>query len=129
MMTPLEALQDMDLLVRQVMAAPPEIRTLAVWAVAEIDKQIAAKRNPTLHSMMQAVDDRLMAGIVADSRRGVSQPASLASRPDAPPPPERPKGTGWQDDIGFPDRSRDFEQMDAIVASQVGGPNDTSRLK
>ena len=79
--------------------------------------------------MREAVPDSLMAGIVADSRRGVSDPRSIASAPGAPPPPERPKGTGWQVDVGFPDRSRDFEQMDAIVAGMVGGPNDTSRLK
>jgi hypothetical protein len=33
------------------------------------------------------------------------------------------KGTGWQKDTGFPDRSRDFELMDAIVERHVGGPN------
>jgi len=128
-MTVIEALSDMERLATQVLAAPPELRALCWWAVAEIDRQKFARANPTLAAMREAVPDSLMAGIVADSRRGVSDPRSIASAPGAPPPPERPKGTGWQVDVGFPDRSRDFEQMDAIVAGMVGGPNDTSRLK
>jgi hypothetical protein len=127
-MTPIEALQDMERLVKQVIASPPEIRTLVWWAVAEIDRQIAAKRNPTLHAMMEAVPPALMRDIVNDQRRGVAAPASMASTPDAPPSPER-RGTGWQQDHGFPDRSRDFELMDRIVESQVGGPNDTRKLR
>jgi hypothetical protein len=78
--------------------------------------------------MAAAVPDSLMRDLVADQRRGVSAPASIASVPGAPPAPERVRGTGWVE-AGFPDRTRDFERMDAIVAGMVGGPNDTSRLR
>jgi hypothetical protein len=126
-MTIEEALHSPDLL-QGLMAAPTSVKRLAFWAIWEIDKQRAAKRNPTLAAMREAVPDSLMAGIVADSRRGVSEPASMTATPGAPPPPERPRGTGWAEPY-IPDRTNDFELMDRIVESQVGGPNDTSRLK
>jgi len=42
--------------------------------------------------MSRAVDDKLMREIVADSRRGVSQPSSLIEEPKAEP---AKRGTGW----------------------------------
>jgi hypothetical protein len=88
-MTPLEALRDMDLLASQVIAAPPEIRALAWWAIIEIDRQRNARLNPTLAAMQQAVPDTLMRDLVNDQRRGVSEPSSLALKRDAKPEPER----------------------------------------
>jgi hypothetical protein len=125
-MTIEEALQDMDLLLSQLIAAPRELRTLALWGLIEIDRQRAAQRNPTLAAMRAAVPDSLIRDIVADGLRGVSEPRSLAS---VPPSAERPRGTGWQEHHGFPDRTRDFQLMDNLVAGMIGGPNDTSKLK
>jgi hypothetical protein len=96
-MTPLEALSDMERLRSSWAASPPEIQCLVVFAVAEIDRQLAARRNPGLAAMTEAVPDKLMREIVSDSRRGVAAPSSLASKPDAPPPEPRPRGTGWRD--------------------------------
>jgi hypothetical protein len=93
-MTPIEALHDLELIVKHLHTAPSEIRTLVVWAVAEIDRQRLAYRNPTQAAMMEAVPDQFMRSIVADQRRGVSAPASMASTPGARPEPPRP-GTGW----------------------------------
>jgi hypothetical protein len=114
-----EALHSPDLL-QGLMAAPTSVKRLVFWAIWEIDKQRAAKRNPTLVAMMEAVPTDLIQSVVADNRAG---------RPEPRPMVEMSRGTGWQDNIGFPDRSRDFEMLDRIVESQVGGPNDTSRLK
>jgi len=77
-----------------------------------------------LAAMVAAVPDRLVADIVGDARR---QSALKPLNPDTPKPQQ--KGTGWRDETGFPDRTHDFELMDRIVESQVGGPNDTSKLK
>jgi hypothetical protein len=99
-----------------------------MWALCEIDRQNAARRNPGLAAMVEAMPDRLMRDIVNDQRRGVASPSSLASKPDAP-QPESKKGTGWQEDHAFPDRTKEFELMDRMVASQIGGPNDTRRLR
>jgi hypothetical protein len=38
-MTPFEALSDLERLVRQLNASPPEIQCLVWWAVGEIDRQ------------------------------------------------------------------------------------------
>src|SRR3974390_1423336 len=97
-----EALRSPDL-IQELIAAGPAVRHLALWAVAEVDRRQLARRNSTLAAMQNAVDDRLMADIVNDSRRGVSSPSSLATTPDAPKPPEPVRGTGWQDDRGFSD--------------------------
>ena len=126
-MTIEEALHSPDLL-EGLMAAPPSVRRLVFWAVFEIDKQRFAKANPTLHSMMQTVDNQLMAGIIADQRRGVCEPASLTTTPGAPPPPEPQRGTGWVQPH-IPDRTNDFALMDRLVEGMVGGPNDTRKLK
>ena len=124
-MTPLEAVQNMDVVSKHLLSCPPEIKVLVVFAVAEIDRQLAAHRNPTLAAMRDAVPDNLMRSIVADQRRGVASPSSLASKPDAP-VPESKRGTGWVE-TSFPDRTNQFELMDRIVASQVGGPNNVRR--
>jgi hypothetical protein len=33
------------------------------------------------------------------------------------------RGSGWQKEAGFPDKRREWELVDSIVAYQVGGPN------
>jgi hypothetical protein len=121
-MTLSEALSDMDRLSASWSASPPEIQCLVRFALNTIDRELAAMRNPTLSAMLDAVPNSLMASIVADQRRGVSSPSSLASTPDAP-----KKGTGWVE-TSFQDRTNQFELMDRIVASQVGGPNNARRF-
>jgi hypothetical protein len=96
-MTLAEAVSDMERLYSSWAASPPEIKRLVLFALAELDRQRAAARTPTLAAMMEAVPDNLMASIVADQRRGVAAPSSLASNPNAPQPEPRPKGSGWQD--------------------------------
>ena len=127
-MTVIEALSDMERLATQVLAAPPELRALCWWAVAEIDRQKFARANPTLAAMREAVPDSLMRDIVADQRRGVSAPLSMTATPGAPPPPEPQRGTGWVEPY-IPDRTNDFELMDRLVEGMVGGPNDTRKFR
>jgi hypothetical protein len=122
-----EALHSPDLL-QGLMAAPTSVRRLVLWAMFEIDKQRAAKRNPTLAAMREAVPDSLMVEIVADSRRGVASPSSMTATPGAPPPPEPQRGTGWVEPY-IPDRTNDFELMDRLVEGMVGGPNDTRKFR
>jgi hypothetical protein len=95
-MNVLEALRDMELVSKHLMRCPPEIRTLVVFAVAEVDRQLAVRRNPTLSAMCEATPDSLMRDIVADSRRGVAQPSSMAATPGDRASEPR-KGTGWRD--------------------------------
>ena len=71
--------------------------------------------------MAKVVPDALVREIVGDSMR--------KAPPPSPPVEEVQRGTGWQDDTPFPDRSREFELMDRVVESQVGGPNDTRKVK
>src|SRR6516165_2600567 len=123
-----EAISDMKRLAAMTDASPPEIQCLVRFALIEIDRQRFARRNPTLAAMREAVPDSLVRDLVADQRRGVSSPSSLAELRDQKRDQPR-RGTGWQQDTGFRDRSRDFELMDRIVESQVGGPNDTRRLR
>jgi hypothetical protein len=122
-LTPEEALLS-PTLIADLIATSPAVRCLAFSMIVELDRRRAAARNPTLAAMMQAVPDQLMRDIVNDSRRGVAPPSSLAAKPDAP---QAKRGTGWQEHHAFPDRTKDFELMDAIVASQVGGPNNVRR--
>src|SRR6516165_9159949 len=71
--------------------------------------------------MAKVVPDDVVRQIVGDSMR---------KAPPAPAPQEEvQRGTGWVDEVKFPDRSREFELVDDIVKSQVGGPNDTRKLK
>lgn len=126
-MTIEEALHSPDLL-QGLMAAPTSVKRLVFWAIWEIDKQRAAKRNPTLAAMREAVPDSLMRDIVADQHRGVSAPLSMTATPGAPPPPEPQRGTGWVEPY-IPDRTNDFELMDRLVEGMVGGPNDTRKFR
>jgi hypothetical protein len=71
--------------------------------------------------MAKVVPDDLVRQIVGDSMR--------KAQPSPPAEPEPERGTGWVDEVKFPDRSREFELMDRVVESQVGGPNDTRKLK
>jgi hypothetical protein len=77
----------------------------------------------TMMEMARAVPDRLVRDIVRAG--GVAAPSSMLgpSKPAAP-----NKGTGWVEPKVF-DRSREFDLVDRIVESQVGGPNDTSKIK
>src|SRR6516165_7270447 len=54
--------------------------------------------------MAKVVPDALVREIVGDSMR--------KAPPPSPPVEEVQRGTGWQDDTPFPDRSREFELMD-----------------
>jgi hypothetical protein len=60
-----------------------------------------------------AVNDRLMADIVADARRGISESASMI-----PPSrePVKPKGTGWVD--AAPLKAPDTRWVDAQIDAQ-----------
>ena len=111
-MTPLEALQDLEKLHQQLMAAPPELACLAWFGICEMDRQRAAARNPTLAAMRGAVSDQLMRDIVNDQWRGVSAPASMATTPGARPEPPR-GGTGWIDPapLGPPPRVAIMDRM------------------
>jgi hypothetical protein len=127
-MTPLEAVQQhMDAVREHIQTCPEEVRALIIFAVAEIDRQLATHRNPTLAAMREAVPTSLVRDLVNDQRRGVASPSSLAAKPDAP-MPEQKKGSGWVE-TSFPDRTNQFELIDRMVASQIGGPNDTRRLR
>jgi hypothetical protein len=127
--TPLEALQDLEKLHQQLMAAPPELACLAWFGICEMDRQRAARRNPVQAAMMAAVPNNLMRDIVNDQRRGASAPSSLASTPNAPPTPPPVKGTGWQEHHGFPDRTQQFELVDRMTEAMVGGANDFWKLR
>jgi hypothetical protein len=99
-MNVLDALRDLDLLHSQLKAAPKEIRTLAIWAVGEIDRQNLAARSPGLSATLEAVDAKTMRGIVADNRgSGIPAPSSLASTPNAPRQEPRPGARGWVDPL------------------------------
>src|SRR6516162_8441298 len=63
--------------------------------------------------MVKAVPDSVMRDIVGDARRA-SQAATRT------PPQNVERGSGWLNEVKFPDRSRQFELMDRIVESQVG---------
>src|SRR6516225_1131673 len=54
--------------------------------------------------MAKVVPDDLVRQIVGDSMR--------KAPPPTPPVEEVQRGTGWQDETPFPDRSREFELMD-----------------
>jgi hypothetical protein len=94
-MTPLQALQNLDLVYEQLKAAPPELRCLAWFGICEVDRQRLRYANPGVAAMHAAMPAGLMANIVNDSRRGVPSPSSLAATPNAPQPEPRPKGSGF----------------------------------
>jgi hypothetical protein len=118
----------MERLYSQWAASPLEIKTLVLFALAELDRQRAALGNPTLAAMRAAVPDRLMADIINDQRRGVSAPSSLASTPGAPPPSEPVKGTGWVEPV-VRDRTNEFALIDRMTEALAGGPNDPHMLR
>jgi hypothetical protein len=78
-----------------------------------------------IKAMVDAVPDRLVRDLVNDFRQSRPEPSSMR---DPPSPREPVKGTGWVEPK-VPDRSREFDLVDRIVESQVGGANDTSKLK
>src|SRR5262249_4614575 len=71
------------------------------------------------------VDDATIRAIVADRQRGIG-PSSMV--PQKGPSQPVVRGSGWVEPK-VEDRSRQFAFMDDLVASMVGGPNDTSKLK
>lgn len=70
--------------------------------------------------LTRAVGTDLMQDIVRDNRR--SPFASAGPTPKAEPPA---RGSGWQEPRPFPDRTKEFELIDRIVESKIGGPNTT----
>jgi len=67
------------------------------------------------------VDDKVIRAIVAEQRHGVSQGGVIPQKG-----PSQPvvKGTGWQGKPKPEDRTNQFRIFDAMVAAQVGGPNE-----
>ena len=74
--------------------------------------------------MVTAVPDKLMADIVKDFRNGVAQPCGLVK---SEPPVVR--GSGWAEPPRERDRTNEFRIFDSMVEAQVGGANDTSKLR
>jgi hypothetical protein len=79
----------------------------------------------TVEEMTKAVDDRLMADIVRDQRRGVSPPGWFPPETSAP----VGRGTGWASPPKTEDRSMQTKLFDQMVEALAGGPNDTSKLR
>jgi hypothetical protein len=71
-------------------------------------------------AMVDAVPDRLMNELRSDAMK----PNPITGGPNPQPQPQSVRGSGWVSERGFPDRTKEFELMDRIVASQVGGPNE-----
>jgi hypothetical protein len=133
-----EALKNFDVLAQQICDAPRELKALAFWAIAEIDR---LRANPTQRAMLEAVPDRLMRDIVNDQRRGVSEPSSMATAPGARAPEPR-GGTGWIDaqplkpppGVDILDRMMDAEDakdraaqiVEAAMARRVARPTDNA---
>jgi hypothetical protein len=94
-MTIIEALKNMDVIAKHLVTAPPEITAIVYWAVGEVDRQLDAKRNPTMAAMCEAVDAKTMQAIVAENRgSGVAAPSSLAATPRQQEPK---RGTGFSE--------------------------------
>jgi len=73
-----------------------------------------------VQEMTRTVDDKLILDIVNDLRRGPGEPGWI--KRDGPSEPVV-RGSGWTKPTEFPDRSRQFEVFDEMVARMVGGPN------
>ena len=98
-------------------------KSVVDWKWQPIDYTAGMSMGPSaIRKMAEAVPDTVIRDLVGDVRRGDAHRIVPQS-----PSPER--GTGWAPDTPFPDRSREFELMDRIVESQVGGANDTRKLK
>jgi hypothetical protein len=73
-------------------------------------------------SAMQAmIDVSVTSGIAADAFK--PNPMTVGPNPQPQSQPAQ-RGTGWIEERGFPDRTKEFELMDRIVKKMVGGPND-----
>jgi hypothetical protein len=73
-----------------------------------------------MKAMIDAVPESVMQGVRADAFK----PNPVTSSPNPQPTSQVRRGSGWVSERGFPDRTKEFELMDRIVASQVGGPNE-----
>jgi hypothetical protein len=107
-------------------AKPPE--PFVPMPRIQFDPTEGASMPPSaLREMMKAVPDALMRELRADARRPnpVTEASSspVTTSPSAQSQPTQ-RGTGWVPERSFPDRTKEFELVDRIVASQVGGPND-----
>jgi len=99
----------------------PELQQKAIQILEAYGPAVeAAEAGTTL------VDDATIRAIVNEQRRGATPPSSMV--PDKGSAPVK-RGTGWQPEPKPEDRSNQFAQFDAMVAAQVGGPNDTSKLR
>ena len=74
-------------------------------------------------SAMKAMIDALPSSFMSDLRADALKPNPVTQGPN-PQPAQVKRGSGWVSERGFPDRTKEFELMDRIVASQVGGPNE-----
>ena len=72
-----------------------------------------------MKALVNAVPDALMRELRSDALK----PNPVTQGPN-PQPTQVKRGSGWVSERGFPDRTKEFELMDRIVASQVGGPNE-----
>jgi len=71
--------------------------------------------------MAEAVPSDLVADIVGDQRKGISAPSSVTPSRDV-------RGAGWVEPRSLGPMPHS-ELIDRIVEAQIGGPNDTSKLK
>jgi hypothetical protein len=86
-----------------------------------IDYTANASMPPSaMKAMVDAVPDAVMKGIRGDAQK----PNPVTGYANPQPTNQVQRGTGWVSERGFPDRTKEFELMDRIVASQVGGPNE-----
>ena len=76
-----------------------------------------------MQAMIDCVSDKLMADIVKDLRSGVASPSGLLKGEPIV------KGSGWQGPPQPKDRTNEFRIFDRMVEAQVGGANDTSKLR
>jgi hypothetical protein len=78
-----------------------------------------------IQKMTDVVDDKMMSDIVNDLKgAGTTEPGWIKQSPGKP--RERSSGSGM---LKFEDRTKQFEQFDAMVDAMVGTANDTSKLR
>ena len=123
--------------------AQAEIATLKAKAKAEEplpERKPWPKYDPTEGFRMPASAVKAMAQVVPDmktkpgfdahawSQTKMGEPGGFGPPPKAEGPAPVVKSTGgWAEPVK--ERPRNFDLFDQMVASQVGGPNDTSKLK